>query len=460
MTTTMPSFEDIQALFKGAVLASGSDGYDNERALYNGSFDKRPELIIKCRNTSDVVAAVKLGHETGLSVAIRGGGHNAAGLGGVDGGLVIDLSDMNGVLVDKDTGVMRVQGGARLGDVDHAGSVYGLTVPAGILANTGVGGLTLGGGLGHLTRKYGFSVDSMLELEVVLADGSVVTASETTNPDLFWALRGGGGNFGVVTTFTFQGREVGTIYGGPTLWPVERAEEIMKWYRDFLPNSSRDLNGFFAFMSVPPAPPFPEELWAEKMCGVVWCYTGDLDKVDDVFAPILALDPALPGVQEMPFHMLNSAFDPLLPAGMQWYWKADFVDELSDAAVTAHVEHGSKMPTLMSQMHLYPIDGAAHDVESDATAFSHRGSKWAEVIVGVDPDPANFDIIRDWTRGYYDATHPFSADGSAYVNFMMEEGDERIEGAYGDNYERLREVKAKYDPENFFRVNQNIPPKS
>ena len=331
-----------------------------------------------------------------------------------------------------------------------------MTVPAGIVANTGVGGLTLGGGLGHLTRKYGFSVDSMLELEVVLADGSVVTASETENADLFWALRGGGGNFGVVTTFTFQGRKAGTVFGGPTLWHVDQAEEIMKWYRDFLPTSSRDLNGFFVFLSVPPTAPFPEELWEQKMCGVVWCYTGDLDKVDEVFAPILALKPALPGVQQMPFHMLNSMFDPLLPSGLQWYWKADFVDKLSDEAVAAHVEHGEKMPTLMSQMHMYPIDGAAHDVDAAATAFSHRNSGWALVIVGVDPDPANFELIRDWTREYYEATHPFSADGSAYINFMMEEGDERIEGTYGDNYERLRQVKAKFDPDNFFRINQNI----
>lgn len=458
MTTTMPSLSDIQTRFRGAVIDAGSEEYEEARALYSGNHDKKPALIVKASDTADVVAAVNLAKELGLTTAVRGGGHNAAGLGGVDDGLVIDLSEMNGLWVDPRNETIRVQGGATLADVDHAGSIHGLTVPAGIIASTGVGGLALGGGLGHLTRKYGLTVDSMIEAEVVLADGSVVIASETENPDLFWALRGGGGNFGVVTTFLFQGREVDAIFGGPTLWPIERSEEILRWYRDFLPKAPRDLNGFFAFLSVPPAPPFPEELWTQKMCGVVWCYTGDLDQVDEVFAPILALEPALPGVHDMTFPTLNSAFDPLYPAGYQWYWKADFVDELSDAAIAAHVEHGSRLPTLFSTMHMYPIDGAAHDVAPEATAFSHRGSQWAQVIVGVDPDPANLDLIRSWTRDYHDATHPYSADGSAYVNFMMEEGDERIEGTYGDNYARLREVKAKYDPENFFRVNQNIKP--
>jgi FAD/FMN-containing dehydrogenase len=319
-----------------------------------------------------------------------------------------------------------------------------------------VGGLTLGGGIGHLSRKYGLSIDNLLEADVVLADGSVVTASAQENADLFWAIRGGGGNFGVVTSFLFRLHPVKDIIGGPTFWPLEQTPEVMRWYGDFIRQAPRELNGWFAFLTVPPVPMFPEALHLKKMCGVVWCYCGDPARAEQVFAPVKSFGPpALYGIHTIPFPALQSVFDGLYPPGHQWYWRADFVNELSEQAIALHLQHASRMPTPQSTMHLYPVNGAVHDVGPGDSAFAYRRSNWAAVMVGVDPDPANASRITDWTKAYFDALHPYSA-GGAYVNFMMDEGQERVQATYGDNYRRLAEVKRKYDPENVFRVNQNI----
>jgi FAD/FMN-containing dehydrogenase len=337
-----------------------------------------------------------------------------------------------------------------------------LATPSGIISTTGVGGLTLGGGLGHLTRKCGLAIDNVLEVDMVLADGRFVTASSDENTDLFWAVRGGGGNFGVVTSFLFKLHPIDTVYAGPMLWPLDRAAEVLRWYREFLPQAPDDLNGFFAFLAVPPGPPFPEELHAKTMCGVVWCYTGPLDQAEATFAPIRAQfgPPALDWVGPLPQPALQSLFDPIYPAGDQWYWKADFVNELSDEAIARHVDFGSRLPTLKSTMHLYPIDGAAGRASKDATAWNYRDAKWGEVMVGVSPDPADNARMIAWTRDYWEALHPYSA-GGAYVNMMMDatdEGQERVKASYGANYDRLAAIKAKYDPTNLFRVNQNIRP--
>jgi FAD/FMN-containing dehydrogenase len=351
-----------------------------------------------------------------------------------------------------------VQGGCQWGDVDHAAHPFGLAVPSGIISTTGVGGLTLGGGLGHLSRKYGLTIDNLLAVDMVLADGSFVTARADAHPDLFWAVRGGGGNFGVVTAFLFRAQPVATVVAGPTLWPLDRSADVLRWYREFLPQAPEDLNGFFAFLTVPPAPPFPEELHLQKMCGVIWCYTGPAEQADAVLAPVRAFGPpALDGLQPMPWPMLQSAFDALYPTGHQWYWRADFVNELSDAAIAEHVKWGAQLPSMQSTMHLYPIDGAVHRVGPTETAFSYRDATWAEVMVGVDPDPANASQITAWTKDYWQAVHPHSA-GGAYVNFMMDEGQERVQATYRDNYARLVDVKNRYDPTNLFRVNQNIRP--
>jgi FAD/FMN-containing dehydrogenase len=460
---TIPVLEEstiagLQAGLRGELIQPGDEGYETARKVYNAMIDRHPRLIARCVDVADVIAAVNFARENELTLAVRGGGHNGGGLGVWNGGLVIDLSRMKGIRVDPERRTVRVEGGATWGDVDHATHAFGLATPSGIISTTGVGGLTLGGGLGHLTRKCGLAIDNLLAVDVVLADGELVTASSDENEDLFWAVRGGGGNFGVVTSFLFKVHPISTIIAGPTLWPLEQAPEVMRWYRDFITEAPEDLNGFFAFLTVPPAPPFPQHLHLEKMCGVVWCYTGPAERAEEVFGPVQEFGPpALHGIQPMPYPALQSAFDALYPPGLQWYWRADFVNELSDEAIEQHVEHGSRLPTMQSTMHLYPIDGAAHRVGKNDTAFSYRDARWAEVIVGVDPHPANAQSIKEWTVAYWDALHPYSA-GGAYVNFMMDEGQERIRATYRDNYERLVEVKNEYDPTNLFRINQNIKP--
>ncbi len=447
----------LQASLRGDLIQSDDESYETAREVYNAMIDKRPALIARCADVADVISAVNFAREQGLTLAIRGGGHNGAGLGTCDDGLVIDLSSMRGIRVDPVDRTVRVEGGATWGDVDHATHAFGLATPSGIISTTGVGGLTLGGGLGHLTRKCGLTIDNLLAADVVLADGSFVTASEDENEDLFWAIRGGGGNFGVVTSFLFRLHPISTVIGGPTLWPLEQAPEVMRWYRDFIANAPEDLNGFFAFLTVPPGPPFPEHLHLKKMCGIVWCYTGPKEKADEVFAPVLEVGtPALHGVGEMPYPALQGAFDGLYTPGLQWYWKADFINELSDEAIKEHMKY-AEGPTLHSTMHLYPINGAAHRVGKNDTPWSYREATWGMVIAGVDPDPGNKVIITDWARNYWEAIHPYSA-GGAYVNMMMDEGQERVKAAYRDNYDRLAATKRKYDPQNLFRVNQNIRP--
>ena len=448
----------LRSSLRGSTIAIADPDYDEARKVFNAMIDKRPAAIARCVDVGDVITAVRFAREHDVTVAIRGGGHNGGGLGTVDHGLVVDLSSMKGVRIDPGRRIAQVQGGATLGDVDHATHAFGLAVPGGIISTTGVGGLTLGGGLGHLTRALGLTIDNLLEVDVVLADGSFVTANAESNDDLYWAVRGGGGNFGVVTSFTFRLHPVSTVVAGPVLYHLDKAAEVMRWYREFLPSAPRELTGFFAFLTVPPAPSFPEALHLKKMCGVVWCYSGMVENADVIFKPVRDfMEPALNGLMPLPLPAWQSAFDGLYPPGDQWYWRADFVNELSDEAIARHVEHGSALPTWKSTMHLYPIDGVAAEPANDATAWAYRGAKWAQVIVGVDPDPANAELLRRWTVGYWDALHPYSA-GGAYVNFMMDEGQERVQATYRGNYARLAAIKRTYDPDNFFHVNQNIQP--
>jgi FAD/FMN-containing dehydrogenase len=450
---------EFKTQLRGDLIEPHDPRYDAERQVYNAMIDRKPRMIVKCSDVADVIAAVRFARKQGLQVAIRGGGHNAGGLGVWDDCLVIDLSPIKFVHVDTSARTVRVGGGCTWGDVDHAMHVFGLAVPSGIISTTGVGGLTLGGGMGHLTRKYGLTIDNLLAADVVLADGSVRVASPHENPDLFWAIRGGGGNFGVVTSFLFQAQPVQMVCAGPMLWHLDDATEIMKWYREFIVQAPEEMNGFFAFLTVPPGPPFPETLHFQKMCGIVWCYTGTLEHANEILEPLRDFRrPAFEFFAPMPFPMLQGMFDGLYTRGLQWYWKADFVKELTDEAIALHIKHGSQLPTLHSTMHLYPINGAAHKPKNTDTPWSHRDATWSEVIVGVDPDPANADHITAWARRYWEALHPYGS-GGAYVNFMMEdEGEERIRATYGENYEQLTRVKARYDPENFFRVNQNIRP--
>ncbi len=463
-TTTTAPYDELAAQLRGRLVRPHDADYDEVRAVYNGMISQRPAAIVQCRDAFDVSCAVRFARQHGIEIAVRGGGHNAAGLGVRDDALVVDLSAMRSVRVDPARGVVRVDGGCTWNDVDHATVGFGLATPTGFFSSTGVGGLTLGGGVsGYLSRRYGMTVDNLLEADVVLADGSLVTASETEHPDLFWALRGGGGNFGVVTSFQFRCHpigEKGVVIGGPVLYDIADTGEVMRWYRDLLPSLPEELSGWIGLLTIPPAPPFPEELWGRKACGIVWCYTGSHDWADQVLDSVRSFgNPLIDGIQPMPFNVLQSAFDALYPPGLQWYWRADMFQEISDEAIAVHEEYGAKLPTGHSTMHLYPIDGAAARVAEDATAFPYRSGGWAGVIVGVDPDPANADLISQWTKDYWTALHPTSA-GGAYVNFMMEEGEDRVKAAYRDNFARLARVKAAYDPDNAFHVNQNIKPAS
>ena len=448
----------LKSGLRGELIQPRDASYDAARKVYNAMINRKPGLIVRCADVADVITAVNFGREHKLLVSVRGGGHNAGGLGVCDDGLVIDLSPMKYVRVDPKKRTVLAGGGALLGDVDHAAHAFGLAVPSGIMSTTGVGGLTLGGGLGHLTRQCGLTIDNVLAVDMVLADGRFVTANAKDYPDLFWAVRGGGGNFGVVTSFLFKAHPIHTNYAGPMLWPMEDAPEILRWYRGLITKAPNALNGFFAFLTVPPGPPFPDHLHNKKMCGIVWCYTGPLKQAARVFKPIRKFKtPALDLVGPIPHPGLQSMFDALYPPGLQWYWKADFLRELGDEAIALHVKHGAMLPSMQSTMHLYPINGKASTVKNNATPWSYRDSVWAGVMVGVDPNPANKEKISKWARDYWTALHSYSA-GGAYVNFMMDEGEDRIRATYGKNYDRLARIKKRYDPTNFFRVNQNIKP--
>ncbi len=458
--TTVPkeAVEGFTTAIRGSVIGPEDAGYDDARAVYNGMIDKRPALVVRCADVADVIAAVRFARDNSLGVAVRSGGHNGAGLGTVDDGLVIDLGALRAVRVDPAERTVQVEGGATLGDVDHATHAFGLAVPGGIISTTGIGGLTLGGGIGHLTRGFGLTIDNLIGVDMVLADGSFVRADAGHNEDLFWAVRGGGGNFGVVTSFTFRAQPVSTVVAGPILWQLDDAAEVMRFYREFGPGAPRELGGFFAFLTVSPGPPFPEELYLKKMCGIVWTYNGSPESAERALKPVRDFKaPALDGVMPLPMPAWNSAFDVLYPRGQQQYWRADFYNELSDEAIAAHIEHAAKLPTWQSTMHLYPVDGAASDPGKTDTAWAYRDAKWAEVIFAVDPEPGNAELLERWTVDYWEATHPYTA-GGGYVNFMMDEGQERVRATYRDNYARLAAVKKIYDPDNFFHVNQNIQP--
>jgi len=447
--------EGLAAAVRGRVVERSDAGYDEARALYNAMIDKRPAAIAYCVDDQDVAAAVRFATERGLRIAVRSGGHNGGGLGCVDDGLVIDLSAMNRIEVEPGAQLARVQGGVLLARMLEATHVHGLTIPVGIIGTTGIGGLTLGGGIGHLTRTYGLTIDNLVTAKVVLADGSVVQCDTQRERDLFWALRGGGGNFGIVTEFTFRCHPATTALAGPVLHDLDDAADVLRWYRDFVGAQPDELGIWFGFVSVPPGPPFPEELHLRKTAALVLTQVGEEESPALREARAFG-KPLLDGVGPLPLPVWNTAFDAVYPAGDQWYWRGDFVEELSDAAIDVHVEYAERMPTWKSTMHLYSIDGAASRVGNDETAWAYRDANWSQVVVGVDPDPANAAAITEWSKSYSDALKPYVMAGG-YSNFAMDEPD-RVRGMYGANYERLAQVKAHYDPENVFRVNQNIKP--
>jgi len=444
--------------FRGRLMGPSDKDYDEARALYNGMIDKRPKLIARCTDAADVLAAVNYGRDNKLLLAIRGGGHSGPGLGSCDGGLVIDLSQMRSVRVDPSNRTVRVDPGCTAADLDHATHAFGLAVPLGIVGSTGVAGLTLGGGTGYLTRKHGLTIDNLLEVDMVPADGSFVTANKDQHADLFWAVRGGGGNFGVVTSFLFQAHPAKIVFAGPIFWDAKEAKKVIGAYRDFIANAPEELGLFVGLKTVPPTDPFPKEHWNKRACALIGAFNGPIEKGQALMASLLGKLPAplFNWMGEMPWTAINSLFDPFFPKGLQWYWKGDFVKALSDAAIDVHIANALKAPTPFCLMHLYPIDGAVRRIAKDATPWAARDASWSMVIAGISPDPKDAAALRTWGRAYWEAIHPFNLQG-AYVNFMdADEADNRVQLSYGDNYKRLAAIKAKYDPNNLFRVNQNI----
>jgi FAD/FMN-containing dehydrogenase len=453
------SIDSLQDQVRGEVVLPDAPGYDEARKVYNGMHDRRPRAVVQCADAADVVATVKTAHDAGLDLAVRGGGHSVPGFGTVDDGLVVDLSGMRNVEVDPAAGVARAGGGALWGDFDQATNAFGLSTTGGVISTTGVGGLTLGGGIGYLARKYGLSCDNLIAADVVTADGRLLRASEDENDDLFWALRGGGGNFGVATSLEFRLHPVGDIVGGPIFFELDAAADVMAFYRQYIAEAPEELGAFFMFQIAPPLPFIPEERHGDTLCGVVTCWSGPESDAAAVLKPLRDAGPVVAEhVGSMPYPALNSAFDALLPPGLQHYWKADFVKELTDEAIPLHVEHGSQVPVVNSTVHVYPIDGAVQQVQPDETAFAYRDVSFACVIAGMWPDPADNEANTKWVRDYWSAIHPYSGTDGGYVNFMGDDDQDRVEANYGGNYERLSKIKAKYDPDNLFHLNQNIEP--
>ena len=450
--------EELRRQVSGQVITSVDTDYEEARHVYNGMIDKHPLAVVPCTSASDVAAVIQVARDHHLDLSVRGGAHSAPGFGTNDGGLVVDLSPMQDVDVDPGAGTVRAGGGCTWKVFNDGTHVHGLATTGGIIGSTGIAGLTLGGGIGYLARKYGLSCDNLLSAEVVTANGEVVTASATSHDDLFWALRGGGGNFGVVTTFEYQLHPVSEIYGGPIAYPVDQAEKVLRFYRQYIAESPEELGGFVGFHLAPPLPFLPEEWHFKNVCLAVPCWAGPIDQGEKMIQPFLdVVEPVGAFVGPMPYPALNTAFDELLPAGLQHYWKASFARDLTDDAIAVHAEYGAKVPSIQSAVHLYPINGAVQRVGADDTAFAYRDVNFSPVIAGMWDNPAdNADNIA-WVRAYYEALLPYSAEGG-YINFMDGDDQDRITSNYRGHYDRLAAIKATYDPTNLFHLNQNIRP--
>jgi FAD/FMN-containing dehydrogenase len=452
------TIERLSDRVSGEVITPSDAGYDEARKVYNAMIDRRPNVVVRCTSTDDVVSAVNYARENELPVAVRAGGHSVPGFGTGDDAVVVDLAGMKEVQVDPEARTARAQGGATWGVFNDATHPHGLATTGGIISTTGVGGLTLGGGIGYLARGCGLSCDNLVSAEVVTADGQTLVASESENDDLFWALRGGGGNFGVVTSFEFRLHPVKDIYGGPMFFEVDDAGTVLRFYREFIADAPEEFGGFPAWQIAPPLPFIPEDRHGEPFMAFVTCWSGPVEQGEAALKPLRDVAPVVAEhVGPMPYPALNSAFDALVPPGLQHYWKANFVSELTDDAIEAHLEHGPKVPVVNSTVHIYPINGAVNRVGSDETAFAYRDATFAAVIAGMWPDPADNEANIKWVRDYYDATAPLSEEG-AYVNFMAGDDQDRVKVSYRGNYDRLVDVKRKYDPDNLFRLNQNIQP--
>jgi len=454
----MSTLDELRARVNGQTIVPGDAAYEEARKVYNGMIDRRPGVIVRCTDAADVMASVQFAREQGKDLSIRGGSHSVPGFGTNDGGVVIDLAPMNGVRVDPNARTVRAEGGCTWGGFNHATYAFGMATTGGIIASTGIAGLTLGGGIGYLTRAFGLSCDNLISADVVTADGRFLVASKRQNEDLFWALQGGGGNFGVVTSFEYQLHPVKDIVAGLFFFPLDHSRAVLEFYREYIQKAPEELGMFPAFQIAPPLPFIPPADHGKTFCVLVCCWAGRPEDAEKIFAPIRKVGPiAAEMVSPMPYPTLNALFDPLLPAGLQHYWKAAFATDLTDGAIKAHLEFGPKVPVVNSTMHIYPINGAAGRVASDATAFAYRDAKFATVIAGMWPDPADNEKNTKWVKDYFKALQPHSSSGG-YVNFMAGDDQERVRDNYKGNYDRLVTIKKKYDPGNLFHMNQNIKP--
>jgi FAD/FMN-containing dehydrogenase len=450
--------DTLRERVSGQVITAEDGSYDDARTVYNAMIVRRPRAIVRAAGVEDVVASVDFARENELPLAVRGGGHSVPGFGTVDDGVVVDLSLMREVVVDGDGRTARAQGGATWGDFNDVTHAHGLATTGGFVSTTGIGGLTLGGGIGYLARGFGLSCDNVLSAEVVTADGTTVVASDAENDDLFWAIRGGGGNFGVVTEFRFALHPVTEIYGGPMFFELSDGPDLLRFFRDFMTDAPEELGMFPAFQIAPPLPFIPEDRHGDTFLAMVACWAGSARDGERVLQPLHDVAPVVAEhVGAMPYPALNSAFDALYPPGLQHYWKTSFATELTDEAIGAHMEHGPKVPAVNSTMHIYAINGAVQRVSPHATAFAYRDATFVTNIAGMWPDPAENEANIAWVRDYHEALAPHSEVGG-YVNFMSGDDQDRIRASYRGNYDRLVEVKRTYDPGNLFRVNQNIAP--
>ena len=445
---------------RGDVLYENDEGYEEACAIWNGMIDVSPTAVVRCTGTADVVTAVSFAREHDLLLSVRGGGHNVAGHALCDRGLMIDLSQMTGVHVDQHAQTARVQPGCHLGDLDRETQLFGLATPTGIVSKTGLAGLTLGGGFGWLTRKHGFTADNLLSADVVTADGQVLRASQDENPDLFWGIRGGGGNFGIVTSFEYQLHAVGPqVLGGLLLYPMEKAGELLRFYRDFAADAPEELGSLFAMRLAPPAPFLPEEIHGKPICGLIVLYAGDLEEGERVLEPLRDFgQPLADKIGPKPYLAVQSMLDQGQPDGRRYYWKSHYLTELPDEAVDRLVAHGPTLPMPLTRVLMMQLGGAVRRWDEMDMAASHRDSEFVLAINNGWDDPAEDDEQIQWVRDFWSAMQPFST--GRYVNFIPAgEGRKGVGAAYGEEkYRRLVEIKNKYDPDNLFRINQNVQP--
>jgi FAD/FMN-containing dehydrogenase len=442
------TIQDFRAGLRGQVILPGDVDYDDARKVWNGMIDRRPTLIARCAGVADVSRAIRFARDQQLLLAVRGGGHNVTGAGTCDRGLVIDLSPMKAVQVDSERRTARVEPGATWKEFDQETQQYGLATTGGLISSTGVAGFTLGGGIGWLVRKHGLACDNLISAEVVIASGQLVHANAGEHPDLYWGLRGGGGNFGVVTAFEFALHPVSTVVGGVVAHPLPRAREVLHFYRRFIATAPDELTTLVNFATTPEG---------KQIIGLAACYAGPVEQGAEVMRPLKEFGPpAMDMMGPLPYTALQQANDPRAPAGLQNYWKAAFLRDLSDEAIEAMIEYATHATSPLSMIHLHQLGGAMNRVAADATAFGHRDSGFVVNIIGMWPAPGDNDKHIDWARGLFAALEP-CAHG-AYINFLGDEGEARVRAAYDTNYERLVALKNKYDPTNLFRLNQNIRP--